>query len=379
MALIVIPRSRFSDEIVKLGGTGLIKCYQCGACTATCPMSEEYNMSFRKTIKYVQLGLQDEVLTDLTPWLCYYCGECSEACPRQADPGEVMMAVRRYQTIYYSWNKIARFFYSKSALVFILSIFTIFQLAMFYMFHGPMINEYPDIYSFISYDLIHYAGIVAGVFIVLSAIINISIMYNYVKRSGLPNNSLNIGRHAKEFVTALKEALLQQRFNKCSNTSKLRYIAHLSLFWGFLGLFIATSLHYIGDILGIHVDVIYPRILGILSGVLLIYGSLYFIYKRLEKKETYAKYGHFSDWLFLILLFMTGLTGFLIDIFLYTGMAFATYITYAIHLMFTFDLLITAPFTKFAHAIFRPFALYLVRLKTADITMKHESVGGWKL
>lgn len=375
MALIVVPRSRFSDEIVKLGGVGLIKCYQCGACTATCPMSEEYNMSFRKTIKYVQLGLQDEVLTDLTPWLCYYCGECSEACPRQADPGEVMMAVRRYQTVYYSWNKIARFFYSKSTLAFILSAFTIFQLVMFYVFHGPMTSNV-NIYSFISYDLIHYIGIVAGIFIVLSAIINISIMHNYVKRSGLPNDSLNIGKHVKEFIAALKEALLQQRFNKCSNINKLRYIAHLSLFWGFLGLFAATGLHYMGDLLGTHVDVIYPRILGILSGILLMYGSSYFIYKRLEKRETYTKYAHVSDWLFLILLFMTGLTGFLIDIFLYAGMAFATYMTYAIHLMFTFDLLITAPFTKFAHAIFRPFALYLAKLKTASTTIRYGSIGG---
>jgi ferredoxin len=358
----VIVNPKLVKEIKKLGAFDISACYSCGTCTAICPLSEENHEFPRKLIRYAMVGNEEKLVMSVEPWLCYYCGECSESCPRQADPGGFMMAVRRYQTIYYSWNKIARFFYSKSALVFILSIFTIFQLAMFYMFHGPMINEYPDIYSFISYDLIHYAGIVAGVFIVLSAIINISIMYNYVKRSGLPNNSLNIGKHAKEFVTALKEALLQQRFNKCSNTSKLRYIAHLSLFWGFLGLFIATSLHYIGDILSIHVDVIYPRILGILSGVLLMYGSLYFIYKRLEKKETYAKYSHFSDWLFLILLFMTGLTGFLIDIFLYTGMAFATYITYAIHLMFIFDLLITAPFTKFAHAIFRPFALYLKQL-----------------
>ncbi len=349
----------FTKEIFNLGGEGIKKCYQCGNCTATCPLSEENIVKTRKLIKYVQLGLKDRVLGELTPWLCYYCGECSDTCPKQADPGEIMMAIRRYQIQQFSWGRIAKVFYSKTAAAVTFILFTIFVITAFYFFHGPMVTEYVDIYSFISYDLIHGVGIVAGIFIGLSALANLVIMYNHVKRVNRSKNPAGIGKWIKGLiVTIVNEVLLQLRFTKCTN-GKNRYIAHMSLFWGFIGLFIATGIHYIGDILNIHVDVIYPRTLGIITGILLMYGSSYFIYKRLEKKENYTKYSHFSDWLFLILVFMTGLTGFLIDVFLYANMAMATYIMYALHLLFVFDLLVTAPFTKFVHAVYRPLALWV--------------------
>jgi quinone-modifying oxidoreductase subunit QmoC len=84
------------------------------------------------------------------------------------------------------------------------------------------------------------------------------------------------------------------------------------------------------------------------------------MYKRLKKDEVFSAFSQFSDWTFLILLFFGGLTGFLVTSFLYAGWAEATYVALVIHLMFSFDLLITMPFTKFAHAIYRPFALWIV-------------------
>ncbi|MEZ4516141.1 MAG: hypothetical protein R3C44_04635 [Chloroflexota bacterium] len=52
-------------------------------------------------IRLAQLGLTDQLLESTDPWLCYYCGDCAETCPRQAEPGETMMALRRWMTAQY--------------------------------------------------------------------------------------------------------------------------------------------------------------------------------------------------------------------------------------------------------------------------------------
>jgi ferredoxin len=42
---------------------------------------------------------------------CYYCGQCSETCPRQAEPGELMMATRRWLTSRYDGTGLSRRLY----------------------------------------------------------------------------------------------------------------------------------------------------------------------------------------------------------------------------------------------------------------------------
>jgi Fe-S oxidoreductase len=59
-------------------------------------------------------ALSEKIRSAPEPWLCYYCGECSDLCPRDADPGEAMMALRRYQTAQYDWTGIARKFYTST-------------------------------------------------------------------------------------------------------------------------------------------------------------------------------------------------------------------------------------------------------------------------
>ncbi|MCD6332289.1 MAG: hypothetical protein J7L89_03355, partial [Bacteroidales bacterium] len=42
----------------------------------------------------------------------YYCGECSETCPQEANPGELMMSLRRWLTSKYDWTGLSKKFYS---------------------------------------------------------------------------------------------------------------------------------------------------------------------------------------------------------------------------------------------------------------------------
>ena len=107
------------------------------------------------------------------------------------------------------------------------------------------------------------------------------------------------------------------------------------------------------------------RLLGYFSAVALLYGIAYMAIGRLKKKEEPVwKHSHSTDWMFLILLFFTVLTGLLVNVFKYLHMPMATYITYTIHLAVVTPLLVLeVPFAKWSHLAYRPFAIYFARLR----------------
>ena len=60
-------------------------CYQCGKCSAGCPMATVADMTPREIIRNLQLGLLDPVLESSMPWYCVECGVCLVRCPQQVD------------------------------------------------------------------------------------------------------------------------------------------------------------------------------------------------------------------------------------------------------------------------------------------------------
>ena len=117
-------------------------CFNCGNCTAVCSLSTETTPFPRKVIRYLQLGAKNKLMQSPEPWLCYYCGDCTVSCPRQANPGEVMMGVRRYLTTLYDWTGISRLFYTSK----VFEMFAILLVAAlvgigFYVYHGPMLTD----------------------------------------------------------------------------------------------------------------------------------------------------------------------------------------------------------------------------------------------
>ncbi len=82
-------------DLKDYGAVGAEICFNCGTCTATCPLADDEHPFPRNMIRLAQLGLEEQLTQSTDPWLCYYCGDCAESCPRQAEPGETMMALRR--------------------------------------------------------------------------------------------------------------------------------------------------------------------------------------------------------------------------------------------------------------------------------------------
>ena len=88
--------------------------------------------------------------------MCYYCGECTATCPRQADPGELMAAARRYAISRYDRLGLARLLYTSSRFnVLFLVLLAIVLGLLLYAFHGPMARDTFRLFGFIPAHVIH--------------------------------------------------------------------------------------------------------------------------------------------------------------------------------------------------------------------------------
>lgn len=88
-------RSPFLKTVEKSSGQKIVHCYQCGKCSAGCPISYQMDYLPNQIIRMVQLGMEEQVLTSKTIWLCASCMTCSSRCPREIDLAEVMDSLRR--------------------------------------------------------------------------------------------------------------------------------------------------------------------------------------------------------------------------------------------------------------------------------------------
>jgi heterodisulfide reductase subunit C len=85
---------KFIKRIEELSGENVFACYQCGRCSAGCPMASEMDLLPNQVIRLVQLGLDEEVLRSKTLFLCASCFTCESRCPKGIDMARVMEAVR---------------------------------------------------------------------------------------------------------------------------------------------------------------------------------------------------------------------------------------------------------------------------------------------
>ncbi|HOO97640.1 MAG TPA: 4Fe-4S dicluster domain-containing protein [Caldisericia bacterium] len=93
-------KPKFKTEVSELfGGERIKSCFQCGTCTASCPVravDESYNP--RKIIRMVLLGMRDEVLKQEPIWLCTYCYTCQERCPQDVGITDLVFALKNLAT-----------------------------------------------------------------------------------------------------------------------------------------------------------------------------------------------------------------------------------------------------------------------------------------
>lgn len=87
------PADSFRARIAAASGQKPARCYQCGRCSAGCPVAGEGDLQPHQVLRLVQLD-DEQALRSLQPWLCVSCQTCATRCPQQVDLGAIMDAVR---------------------------------------------------------------------------------------------------------------------------------------------------------------------------------------------------------------------------------------------------------------------------------------------
>lgn len=81
------------DEVTAIpGAESLGYCYQCGKCTAVCPVDMVGDYSPRKIFRRTQLG--ENLFDSPDLWLCTTCRNCLRVCPKEVNMIDIMPAVR---------------------------------------------------------------------------------------------------------------------------------------------------------------------------------------------------------------------------------------------------------------------------------------------
>jgi quinone-modifying oxidoreductase subunit QmoC len=370
-------------KLEKFGVKDAATCFNCGNCTAVCSLSSEAAPFPRKSIRYLQLGLKEKLMESPEPWMCYYCGECSETCPRQANPGEVMMGLRRYLTSQYDWTGISRLFYT-SKLFEVTSILVVAALVGlgFYFFHGPMVTERVALNVFAPNTVIEALDLIMLAVLSFFLLTNAYRLFKAVmgdpgqypeltfSEKQQVTNRLIRGipaaiyiREAKEFIV---QFLTQKKLKACGTSSqKVQWINHLLIMTGYSVVFLLVVV----GLRWFQRDAVYAvwhpvRLLGYYATFAILYGTSVAMIGRIKKDKTVYAHSHSSDWAFLVLLWLTAFTGILIHGARLLEMPITTYALYVIHMMIAIPMLvIEVPFAKWTHQLYRPLVLYLMKVK----------------
>jgi quinone-modifying oxidoreductase, subunit QmoC len=365
-------------------------CFNCGNCTAVCPLSQDSVAFPRRMIRYAQLGQKANVVASRELWLCYYCAECSDTCPRQAEPGEFMASARRFAIAGFDPTTIARRLYGSAAFTWSL-LAVVFAVLLAILLAGspgwPVGRVTSDaLLTFVPYETIHWLGI--GVVAVAAAftIATVVNMVWFISRAptpgglGLPARRAEVfplTAAARSFGTTIAEVFGQMRYRDCDSEKPApvaslplrHWFAHYTIMMGMVGLALATALDYFFKAPGSYVPIWSPvRLLGTVAGAFLVYGVTVAVVQRLRKQDKYSSHSLLSDWLLLALLWGIGVTGFVLELADYATLSSWVGVVFLIHIALALELILLLPFTKLAHIIYRPLAIWFTEFRRLRAT-----------
>lgn len=85
-----------ATAVEKLAHTRVADCYQCGKCSAGCPMGHAMDLLPNQLIRLVQLGRLDRAMQAESIWQCVSCWTCTTRCPKEVNCAGVMDALRQF-------------------------------------------------------------------------------------------------------------------------------------------------------------------------------------------------------------------------------------------------------------------------------------------
>ena len=363
-------------------------CYNCGNCTAVCSLAGEDAMFPRRVIRFIQLGATQKLLENPDPWNCFYCGNCSTTCPRDAEPGEIMMGMRRWLTAKYDSTGQARRMYTSSKAVWLFVAFW-FTLPLLMLLGIQTIGKtlWPELNiaivtdevalnRFAPVEIIEVVAHIYAFYLVLILAQGWYTMWRKVMGDPAVKGKASITDYIKEAFTQFWSIISIKKWSECETPQTSRKFKHWILFFSYISMFMIVELF----LRWFQTDAIYDfwhpqRWIGYLITIGLIYTTVEIIISRLRKKEQMHKFSHRSDWLLPIAILAAALTGISVHTFRYLGYPILTYVMYAIHLGACTILPSTqVGVGKWAHIFYRPLGSYFVGLKARVLEKTNKEI-----
>jgi quinone-modifying oxidoreductase, subunit QmoC len=370
-AYVVEPDLGFINDVAKLGGGDLKKCYQCATCSVACPISPDNHPFPRKEMIATSWGLKDKLVGNSDIWLCHNCGDCTTLCPRGAKPGDVLSALRLYTIQEYATpKKLAKMVNDPKKLPVLLAVpavifivlgvlLRIFGVPWFHPFGGEEQVWQSD---FINNFLVDIIMIPTFTFSVLVFALGLKRFVGDMHKNALAagytdKKSIDPKGFIEALIRVVPTILAHRKFSECSENRE-RATSHMMVLYGFIGLFVVTSCFFVADWV-FHIDGPYRQInpikwLANFAGLSLVIGSALLIKNRFSKKDQVSNYW---DWYLVGLAFGLGITGLLTEMCRLAGMMTLSNLLYFLHLILIWSLFAYTPFSKLAHLVYRTTAM----------------------
>jgi heterodisulfide reductase subunit C len=90
--------SGLSGAVLENTDVKVSTCYQCGKCSAGCPLSEEMDYPPSYIMRMLQTGdpvLEEKILRSFSIWVCLTCEMCFARCPMSIDIPKMMDYLRQ--------------------------------------------------------------------------------------------------------------------------------------------------------------------------------------------------------------------------------------------------------------------------------------------
>lgn len=373
------PDLGFIAQVRGLGGDTLKKCYQCATCSVACPIAPEDSPFPRKEMIAASWGLKDRLIGNGDIWLCHQCGDCTDLCPRGAAPGDVLSAVRSAAITEYAQPKalakavndpkklpvllaVPAIWFAICALITmtcgetLTKILNVFGIDWVHAHEGAeRVITQDHFFSFVFVDItfVPLAGAAIIVFLLgLKRFIN-DIHENALIEGKTDKKTIDYKKFFQALGRVIPTILKHEKFNKCE-TNKDRATPHMMVLFSFIGLFIVTSVIFIGFWIfqtpGPYSQLNPVKWLANIAGVALVIGSGIMIKNRLDNKDQVSAY---KDWFILGVVFALGVTGMLTEMARLAHLEWTSYFFYYLHLIAIFELFAFLPFSKMAHLVYR--------------------------
>ncbi|MEZ4908385.1 MAG: hypothetical protein R2771_12255 [Saprospiraceae bacterium] len=231
-------------------------------------------------VRLSSLGMEDELKSSLKPWLCYYCGECTTNCPQNANPGELMMALRRWLTSKYDWTGLSGLLYKSFTLTvisFIVIALAVLGVAYYLDFDHESIMHFGHYFEIIAISCVF-------TFILLPNIIR---MWWFVILK--PKYNVSFNNYFKCLWDLFVHMFTQKRYRDCDD-SYFRWIEHMILVLGYVALLFTTV--FLDWFSTTNLFVI---IIGYVESIAIFIITLDFINSRMKKNKEINKFSQPSQ------------------------------------------------------------------------------------